>query len=288
MPPSQPRICSAFLTPLGTAIGLILLMASSVCAAPAAHITRGSALAGQAATGGLAWIDWTIIAVYALSTIALGWYFGRRQTSIREYFVGSGNMNSLLIGVSLFATLLSTISYLSVPGEILGKGPVYLTTLLALPIVYVIVAYGLLPIYMRQRVTSAYELLESRLGLSVRMLGATMFLTMRLVWMSLLVYLAAKAMIVMLGVDDAYIPVIVMATGLVSVIYTSLGGLRAVVITDLIQTILLFGGALLVVAMITIDMGGFSWFPTHWQASWDPQPMFSLDPKTRVTVVVRW
>jgi len=234
---------------------------------------------------GLAIVDWAIIAIYACSTIALGWYFGRRQTSTKEYFVGSGQMNSILIGVSLFATLLSTISYLSVPGEILGKGPVYFTILLSLPIAYFIVAYWLLPVYMKQQVTSAYELLEAKLGLSVRLLGAVMFLAMRLVWMSLLVYLAAKAMIVMLGVDAKYIPTIVLITGFVSVIYTSLGGLRAVVITDLLQTILLFGGALLVVLTVTYDFGGFGWFPTEWQDNWDSQPIISFDPQTRVTVI---
>jgi SSS family solute:Na+ symporter len=260
-------------------------MANSAFATQAWDAQNGEAITDGGTLGGLVWIDWTIIVVYAMSTIVLGWYFGRRQNSTLEYFVGSGNMNWLLIGVSLFATLLSTISYLSVPGEILGKGPIYLSMLLAFPIVYVIVAYGLLPVYMQHRVTSAYEMLEVRLGLSVRLLGAMMFLIMRLVWMSLLVYLAAKAMTVMLGVEPEYIPVIVLVTGFVSVIYTTLGGLRAVVITDLIQTILLFGGALLVVAMITYDTGNFSWFPTQWQDHWDTQPIFSFDPRTRVTVV---
>ena len=86
---------------------------------------------------------------------------------------------------------------------------------------------------MKHRVTSAYELLEMRLGLSVRLLGACMFVLLRLVWMSLLVYLTAKGMTIMLGVDDAWIPAIVLVTGFVAVTYTSLGGLQAVVITDL-------------------------------------------------------
>ncbi|MEO8495974.1 MAG: sodium/solute symporter, partial [Planctomycetota bacterium] len=199
------------------------------------------------------------------------------------YFVGGGNMNSVLVGVSLFATLLSTISYLSLPGEVLGKGPVYMTNLLALPFVFVVVGYVLLPVYMRYRVTSAYELLETRLGLSVRMLGVVMFLSLRLVWMSLLVYLTAKALTVMIGVGESWIPAIVLATGLVSVTYASMGGMRAVVITDLMQTILLFSGAVLVLVVVTIDFGGFGWFPTEWQDNWDTQPLFSLDPSTRVT-----
>lgn len=233
---------------------------------------------------GLQIVDWLIIGVYAFSTIGLGWYYGRRQRSTQEYFVGSGNMPWFLIGVSLFATLLSTITYLSVPGEVLGKGPIYLSSLLTLPGVYLIVGYLILPTYMKFRLTSAYELLEMRLGLSIRMLGACMFLVLRLVWMSLLVYLAAKAMSVMMGVDEQWIPLIVLCTGFVSVLYTTLGGLRAVVITDLIQTLLLFGGAVTVIAMVTYDQGGFGWFPTQWQAHWDSQPIISFDPSTRLTV----
>ena len=203
--------------------------------------------------GGLTWIDWVIVAIYCSSTLALGWYFSRRQNDTQEYFTGSGSMNSVLVGVSLFATLLSTISYLSMPGEVLGKGPVYMTNLLALPFVFVVVGYVLLPVYMRYRVTSAYELLETRLGLSVRMLGVVMFLSLRLVWMSLLVYLTAKALTVMIDVDEDWFPAIVLITGLVSVTYASLGGLRAVVITDLLQTILLFSGAILVIVMVTVS-----------------------------------
>jgi solute:Na+ symporter, SSS family len=234
---------------------------------------------------GLQPLDWALLVLYAGSTIALGVYFSRRQSSTQEYFVGSGNMNPILIGVSLFATLLSTISYLSMPGEAAGKGPVNLVGQLAMPLVFVVVAVWLLPHYMRQRVTSAYELLEVRLGLGIRILGATMFLLLRLVWMTLLVYLAAKAMVVMMGLGPRWIPVVVLVTGTVSIIYTTLGGLRAVVITDLMQTLLLFGGALMVLATVTWDLGGLGWFPTEWQESWDVQPFFSTDPRTRITVV---
>lgn len=145
---------------------------------------------------GLHPVDWVIVVIYAFSTIALGWWFGRKQETTKEYFVGNGNMNWMLIGVSLFATLLSTITYLSTPGEVLGKGPIYITAMLAYPFIFLFVGFVLLPVYMKHRVTSAYELLENKLGLSVRLLGVTMFLVLRLIWMSLLIFLAAKAMIV--------------------------------------------------------------------------------------------
>lgn len=234
---------------------------------------------------GLTPVDWSLIAFYGLSTLGLGWYYGRRQASTEEYFLGSGRMSPLLVGVSLFATLLSTISYLSVPGEVIGKGPAILAKTLALPVVFVVVGFVLLPVFMRQRVLSAYELLEARLGLSVRLLGASMFLALRLAWMSLLVFLTAKAMSVMMGVDEDWIPWIALGTGTLAVVYSSIGGLRAVVVTDTMQTVLLYGGALLVIGTVSWDLGGFGWFPTQWHANWDPQPLFSLDPATRVTLV---
>ncbi len=231
-------------------------------------------------------IDWIILCLYAISTIGLGWYFGRKQSDTSEYFVGSGNMNPILIGVSLFATLLSTITYLALPGETLGKGPIYLSNYIAYPFIYVVIGFVILPVYMRLRVTSAYELLENRLGISIRMLGAGLFLLLRLVWMSLLVYLTAQAIAIMIGVGEDKVPWIILVTGIFAITYTSLGGLKAVVITDLMQTVLLYGGALLVIGTISWKMGGFGWFPTEWQSDvWDSQPLFSFDPSTRVTVV---
>lgn len=190
--------------------------------------------------GGLAAVDWAIIALYALGTIALGYFYGRRQHSLNEYFTGSGRMNSVLVGFSIFATGLSTISYLAVPGEAIGKGPgAMFNNFMVYPILYLVIGYVFLPLYMRRRVTSAYEYLEERLGLRIRLLGAVIFLFSRLIWMSLLVYLSARAMIVMMGLDESWVPVVILVTGFVAVLYTSVGGLRTVVITDTLQLTLM-------------------------------------------------
>jgi len=89
----------------------------------------------------------------------------------------------------------------------------------------------------------------------------------------------------MTGLSSSYIPVIILLTGAIAITYASIGGLRAVVITDLMQTILLYGGALLTIGIITYQMGGLGWFPTEWNDTWDTQPVYSLDPATRVTMV---
>lgn len=234
---------------------------------------------------GLGWIDGTVVAVYICFVLGIGWYYGRQQKSTDEYFVGNRGMNSVLVGISMYATLFSTITYLSSPGEYLGKGPVILSGLLGIPFVYLIVGYWIIPVYMRRHVTSAYELLEAKLGVQVRLMAASLFVLIRLAWMSLLIYLPSSAIIEMLGLEKTYLPWVVLTTGGVAIIYASIGGLRAVVITDLFQFVLLFGGAIMVIATVTTDLGGLHWFPTSWQEHWDTQPVFSLNPNVRVTVL---
>jgi SSS family solute:Na+ symporter len=234
---------------------------------------------------GLLWIDWLVVALYMAGTLWIGWRCSQGDRTTSSYFIGSGRMNPVLIGISLFATLLSTITYMALPGETLGKGPAFITNYLSYPFVFLVVAFGLLPLYMRHRVQSAYELLEQHLGLSIRLLGASLFLLLRLVWMSLMIYLTSSAIAVMAGIDKEWVPLISAVSGLVTIIYTSMGGLRAVVITDFMQTVLLYGGALLVIGTITVKMGGFSWFPTEWHNNWDHQVVFSWDLSERVTVI---
>lgn len=233
---------------------------------------------------GLHWIDGVVVASYALGMLALGAYYSYHQKSSDEYFVGDRAMNPFLIGISIFVTVFSTISFLSTPGEIIKHGPVMLTGSLSIPIVYYIVGYLMVPVYMRHQATSAYELLEARLGVTARCLGATLFMLLRLTWMATLIFFAAKAMLKMLGLGPEWLPAVTFVTGAIAVSYSSVGGLRAVVVTDLLQFLLLFGGASLVVAIITYRMGGFGWFPTSWNPSWDTQPLIGL-PTERVTVL---
>ncbi len=248
------------------------------------HAQAEASTAADFASSGLHWIDGVIIAVYALGMISLGWYYRRRQKSLNEYFVGNRTMNPGLIGISMFVTLFSTISFLATPGEVYGKGPFILTSSLSIPFYYLIVGYLIVPAYMRFRLISAYELLEQKRGLSVRLLGAILFIMLRLTWMSLLIHLSAQAMLLMLGLEQDQLPYVALVIGAVAIIYASFGGLRAVVITDFVQFCLLCGGALLVVITVTIRLGGFGWFPTEWNSSWDTQPLFSLDPNVRLTV----
>jgi len=238
---------------------------------------------------GLGWYDWVVIAASGAGMLALGGFYARRQKTTSEFYVGGRKLGSIAVGISLYATLLSTISYLAVPGEMINKGPVILWSIVALPFTYVTVGYLMIPLLMKYRVTSAYEIIEQRLGVGPRLLAVLLFLGLRFVWMGLMVNVAAKAVAAIIVFDAAaqkdLVPWIVVICSIVAIAYTAMGGLRTVVVTDVVQFVLLMGGAVLTIVAITVHMGGFHWFPTEWSPGWQEQPAFSLDPTVRVTVI---
>lgn len=230
-------------------------------------------------------LDWAIVVAYMLWMLGIGIYYSLRTKTSEDYYLGGRAMKPSMVGLSLFATLISTISYLAVPGEVMSHGPVVtLMYIASLPIIYVVVCYLLIPYIMKLPITSAYEILENQLGRPVRIFGSVMFLLVRLVWMGLVIYTAANAVVAALGMGPAQAKYVMIVLGFVTVVYSSIGGLRAVVLTDALQAIILLIGALVCVIIVSVKMGGLSWFPTEWSPNWDTQPLFSLDPTVRVTV----
>ncbi len=232
----------------------------------------------------LAPVDWVVIAFYALGMLAVGWYYSRRTASTEDYLLGGRTMKSFGVGLSMFATLLSTVSYLSSPGEVILHGPMILCGLLAFPLVVLIVGWFMIPYIMRLRVTSAYEILETRFGLSVRLLGAGLFLALRLLWMATIIHITTSHVLIpLLGWDPRYAPLVCAVLGAITIIYTAMGGLRAVVLTDVIQTCILFAGALLTLMLITRQLGGVAnWWPDRWHAHWQ-QPVWHIDTTARIS-----
>jgi len=231
--------------------------------------------------------DWMVIAIYALGMLCVGWYYSRRTKTQEQYLLGDRQMRPLMVGVSLFASLFSCISYLAWPGEIIKYGPMIIGTVLAYPLVAFVVGWLIIPFIMRLKVTSAYEILELRLGSTVRTLGSVLFLLLRLMWMSVIVYaMATKVLVPLAGLPPWTTPLVCGVLALVTIVYTAMGGLRAVVITDVLQAIILFAAAIATVVTVTVCLGGIQgWWPTHWIAHW-PEPRFGYDPSARVPLAV--
>jgi SSS family transporter len=165
-------------------------------------------------------------------------------------------------------------------------GPMASAIVLAAPIVYFVVARKFIPFIMRLQITSANEILEMRFGIGVRMLGTLLFLMLRLTWMAVIIYATTdKVLVPLLGIDRAYLPLVCAALGLLTVVYTSMGGLRAVVLTDVIQSVILLAGSVLAVGLISWRLGGVgTWWPDAWMAHWS-EPVIIYQPGARVTLI---
>lgn len=236
---------------------------------------------------GLHPIDWAVVLIYGAVVLAIGFHFSRKQRTTEEYFLAGRNTKPFTAGISLFATLLSTITFMAMPGEMVQNGPVVAALYIAaLPLTYLIVGWLVIPSIMRLRISSAYELLEARLGRRVRVMGSITFILTRLVWMALLMYTTSSVLVNVMGWDTRWITAITIATGLVTIIYTLSGGIGAVMITDVLQSFVLLLAAVLALVCIWLSMGSVeALWPEGWMTHWAPQPFFSLDPKVRVTMV---
>src|SRR5690606_18873816 len=124
----------------------------------------------------LAILDWVVIACYLFAMLWIGWYYSKQNKTEEDYLLGGRRMNPFAVGISLFAALVSTLSYLAYPGELIRHGPGIFVGMLAFPLIYYVAGWWLIPRIRQMNVTSAYEILERKLGLKVRMMATTMFL----------------------------------------------------------------------------------------------------------------
>jgi len=227
--------------------------------------------------------DWIIVIVYGVCMLLVGFYFSRRNKSSDDYMLGGRNMKFWKVGISLFATMFSAITYLSLPGEMIKHGPMIWSMLVSLPFIYFLVAYFFIPFIMKLKITSAYELLETRLDIRNRLLAASYFIIMRFIWMAVIIYMVSEKVIVpIMGWPEDTALAVSIIMGMITVIYTSFGGLRSVVLTDIVQTIILFSGTILAIILITKQVGGVSGiFPSEWPEHWAGWVFF--DTKVRVS-----
>ena len=236
---------------------------------------------------GFGLLDWAIVVLCIAVLIWIGFYYSRRQRTTEDYFVAGRNQSPVLAGVSLFAALFTIVAYIGVPGEIVQNGPVLvIASVAALPFSYFIIGRFLIPTFMRLPITSGYELLETRLGKPVRLAASLTFMCVRLVWMALILYAASSVLVNVTGCDRRWLPAIEAGIGTIATLYTLAGGIEAVMTTAVMEFALLMLGAILTVALISLQAGGFApWWPDHRPTHWMPQPFFSTDPHIRLTAV---
>lgn len=244
---------------------------------------------------GLGTLDFGAVALYLIGTVAIALYFARQHGSTTDFFLGGRSIPWFAVGLSIMATLMSTISYLSSPGELIKNGITMLTAMLAIPLNVVIIFTLFVPFFMRLRLVSAYEYLELRFNYAARAIGATLFIFMRLGWMGVVVYTSSLALTAMTRENvppefqKSLIYWMIGGVGLFATVYAVIGGIRAVIWTDVVQFTVLLGGTLITLGYIstTTGTGPFDWWASASAvtAKHTAPPLFSFDITVQRTIL---
>jgi SSS family solute:Na+ symporter len=209
----------------------------------------------ESLTSGYRWIDVAIVFLYLAALVGIGSYFSRRQHSLDDFIRGGRKFGWITIGVSLVAALNSGIDYVQAPALVYATGIILVTSCLSWIPLYPWVSRVTLPFYQRLDVYSAYEYLELRFGVVVRVVAAGIFILWRVGWMGAAIYVPCLAVKAATG-GQIEIAWMVVPLGIIVTLYTMLGGMRAVVWTDVMQFAVMFAGIAVTFGVIVTHLPG--------------------------------
>ncbi len=204
------------------------------------------ALRVQGDKAGFGWLNYGTLGLYLGAMVWLGLSFTRRNRSTEDFFRAAQRIPWWAAGLSIFATMLSSITFMAIPAQAYSVGWNYFLANSYL-VITPLVALVYLPFYRSLNVTSAYEYLERRFNPAVRLLASSLFILFQWGRVAIVLYLPALALAT---VSDIDVSTCIVLMGLLCVIYTVFGGIEAVIWTDVVQALVLMGGA--VWAILTV------------------------------------
>lgn len=196
-------------------------------------------------------LDYTILVGYLLLMIFVGWWSSSNQSGTDDFFKGGQRIPGWAAGLSIYGTQLSAITFMSIPAKTYTTNWNYfflqMTIILAMP---VIVRY-FIPFFRRLNITSAYEYLEKRFSYAVRALASLLFIFLQVGRLAIVLLLPSMALTLVTGID---VMVCILMMGVVTILYTMYGGIEAVIWTDVVQVVILLGGAFLTIVLILFQL----------------------------------
>jgi SSS family transporter len=208
-------------------------------------------------------IDLGIIVVYVVGCTILGARLGSSARGLKGYFLGERSIPAWAVMISIVATETSAVTFLSVPGIAYRGDMTFLQLAIGYIVARVVVAVVLLPAYFEGEIFTAYELLRRRFGGATQKAAAVLFLVTRTLASGLRLFLAAKVLRQIYIATRGYpapggweLPAAIVAIGLVTIVYTYLGGLKAVVWTDVLQFVVYIAGGIVALAILTGEVPG--------------------------------
>lgn len=199
------------------------------------------------------WIDYSIVLLSILAAIGAGLWFARRQKDTSQYFAGGGKIPAWAVGISIFATLISSVTFLAYPGAAYGGNWILLVQGLMVPIVLVALIGIIVPLFRKVIRLSTYEYFERRFGLFARLYSSLAFTLGHFSKAGTVFFLVSMALATFLQID---IYTIVLVLGITIIILTLLGGLEAIVWMDVAQGFLLIGGGVICILILMFGIEG--------------------------------
>lgn len=184
-------------------------------------------------------LNMAVLAAYLLAMLGVGLAFAGRQKTTEDYFLGGRRMPWWAAGMSMYASLTSAVTFMALPGTAYRENIAFIVVSFASVAVAPVLVRVIYPAYLRMRVTTSYEYLEARFGPGARRSAAALFLLARIGWLGLVVYAPALALSVATGLPQC---ACILALGALATAYTALGGMVAVIWTDVVQFALMVGG----------------------------------------------
>ena len=202
-------------------------------------------------TSQLRTMDLTVLLIYMAGVFALGCWFARKSSKPQEFMAAGRSLPGWAVGMSIFGTYVSSIGFLGNTGKAYGGSWNSWVFGLSLPIAAVMAVRWFVPMYRGGDEVSAYYHLEKRFGPWARTYALLCFLLSQLARIGTILYLVALALAPLTGWD---VKTIIVMTGVLVTIYTLVGGIEAVIWTDVAQSVVLIAGALLCAGIILSDM----------------------------------
>jgi SSS family solute:Na+ symporter len=228
----------------------------------------------------LSLIDWCVCIAYLAVVFGLAIKSAKGQQDNEDYFIGGRSMNWTVVGISMFATSFSSISFLGLPQRGAYQDFSFYLTILFIPFVITpILWWVFVPMFVRLNVSSGYEYLGRRFGWPAQHIGSALYCVYALGWMGTMLYAVALTLQTVMGLSETQYFFVLVGIGAFATVYTVLGGLKAVIWTDVLQAVVL-GGAIVAVMLLAVSRidGGWSAF---WSIATEHNKfqMFHLNPK---------
>jgi solute:Na+ symporter, SSS family len=200
-------------------------------------------------------LDISIILIYLLAMVLVGVYFSRKNKSTEQFTTASGSIPGWAIGLSIYATFLSSNTFLGVPGKAFGTNWNSFVFSISMPFAAWIASKYFVPFYRKTGEVSAYTHLEHRFGPWARTYAVICFLLTQIARMGSIFFGIALSLQALIGYPMTTIMIVM---GACIIIYTVLGGMEAVIWTEVVQGVIKTLGALLILGLIVSEMGGIS------------------------------